>query len=1043
MKVVKSVLVASMLAAGISGFASASPAELIEIQPKDYVSTYLLDDTTRSEIRKNNLVLGFGEADYAFETPAASWWEFWVEKESAAPFDLIVDQRAIIHSSISSDVWASGGEGLKMLNLYLPAGKHRLQLRGRIHAIGKMRLKKAKDFTGMVRTELVGDCLAIRRNQGLSLKLLTGKGAEERQVKVTVTPAGSTEPVWEKEYDFPAGEGNDERLVELPSSKEGAFDVRFTDAGNRPVDRTIQYLVVDVENRPDLGREPQRELVQEIDCAKQEPDYASGATTSVGAYRESGTKGRIGFKLAADWFAYTLKLPSVQEPYLVEIEYPDDDERVALIALIDRYPNPYAPTLGYASGGVYSLSGETLREDFYFYPREKDTRLLIQNWRTGLKAAMGKVRVYRLSSPPAALDVPAAGRLFGGYQEENIRFTSYYGATPDGNGWDNYFKTACRFAMQQKFLGGNFWQQTIANYQETLWPNKTVFGYAPVEMPGMALQGPRCVKHPVPLDIVRLQLLVCEKFGMDYLGELHLSANQNSSQHLDKLFGGKGTITDNGPRKPWLAVSNTGECGNMSKAYWNPFYPGVQDWAASMVAELAARYKDSKAFKGVALRVMRGWCFPSWQTVRDLNWGYEDFTVELFEKETGTKVPVDPKAADRFTRRHEWLTKNAHDQWVAWRCAKIYAYHARLAKILTDARPDLKLYIADCADYCDAGVFAAANMKGKSWNDLTKEYGLDAALYKKNPAMALQSVVTYPSAAIPDPFRRKTPLDSADLRDVIWDARRLPAAAAQGENAIYFNADSFEGEMIDGKALGYGDYFEKTFHKPTIHGAGVVNPAGIHYLERFAESMAQGNVTLISDGSHGYDQQQPEYLRPFLREYRNLPAMGMKPVEVDADPVAVWQGVGSGKMFFYVVNRLDVPVEATLRFEGAAAPRRLSTDEELPLDGGAMKLKLAPYQLLAFEGGEDSARVVAVSASTPEPLKDELERQLAFAEGLLSGKSELTAAKQRLAEVRDAIGKGRLCSARHMLLSLDLVKAYEALHAYPPGLLHRKDGKSF
>ena len=54
--------------AGSPTRAAEVPKDVIDIQPKDFVSTYLLDEKTREEIRKKNFVYGFGEADYAFET---------------------------------------------------------------------------------------------------------------------------------------------------------------------------------------------------------------------------------------------------------------------------------------------------------------------------------------------------------------------------------------------------------------------------------------------------------------------------------------------------------------------------------------------------------------------------------------------------------------------------------------------------------------------------------------------------------------------------------------------------------------------------------------------------------------------------------------------------------------------------------------------------------------------------------------------------------------------------------------------------------------
>jgi len=232
-----------------------------------------------------------------------------------------------------------------------------------------------------------------------------------------------------------------------------------------------------------------------------------------------------------------------------------------------------------------------------------------------MRSAVARIRVFKLSSMPPALRFEAKGRSFGGYQEENIRFTSYYGSTPDGAGWSNFYKAAYRFGVHSKFLGANLWQQTIGNYQATLWPCRTIKGYGPETEGGACIGGPLSQKDPVTKDAVRLQLLLCEKFGMDYIGELHLPANWAFMLHMDKVFGGKGTVDDNGPQKPWLAVSKSGECVTESliKPYWNPFYPGVQDWTASVISEIANRYKDSPAFKGISIRLM-AWCFSGWQT---------------------------------------------------------------------------------------------------------------------------------------------------------------------------------------------------------------------------------------------------------------------------------------------------------------------------------------------------------------------------------------------------------------------------------------------
>jgi hypothetical protein len=392
---------------------------------------------------------------------------------------------------------------------------------------------------------------------------------------------------------------------------------------------------------------------------------------------------------------------------------------------------------------------------------------------------------------------------------------------------------------------------------------------------------------------------------------------------------------------------------------------------------------------------------------------------------------------------------NAYDKWVDWRCAKMYAYHARLAKILADARPDLKLYFTAYNPVYDRDYEQVNDWKAKGWKGLIKEAGIDTALYNKNPSMVLQGVADYPSSC----SRSETPLKAAVSRDQTFDTERSRAIAHDFPGgticAAHFDADSFEGEMVEGNAIGYGKDF-KDYNKTTIHGAGVINPAGIHSLERFAEAMAAGNMTAISDGSHGYDQQQPQYVRPFLAEYRSLPLLGMTPVETDADPVAAWQGGGDdGKMYFYVVNRLDQPVDATIRFEGAASPVRLSTKECAKTENGVLKLTLSPYEMRSFEGGPLGTKILEVSATPPWDTRATLLAQIAFADSLASAENaelsviqlspvELKKARQCISAANTALGKGRVWTARHILLSTDMTKLYEAFHAYPPQLFFKK-----
>ena len=126
------------------------------------------------------------------------------------------------------------------------------------------------------------------------------------------------------------------------------------------------------------------------------------------------------------------------------------------------------------------------------------------------------------------------------------------------------------------------------------------------------------------------------------------------------------------------------------------------------------------------------------------------------------------------------------------------------------------------------------------------------------------------------------------------------------------DAQSMEGEMIEYARLGMPRGLLQ--NKETIHGAGILNGAGRHALMRYACAMADGNITWMTDGSHGQPLGQPQFTREFFAENRALPEIGMTRLESSGDPVAVWYGGGDAARYFYVVNRTAWPVDVELHF---------------------------------------------------------------------------------------------------------------------------------
>ncbi len=1018
--------------------------EKIEVQAKNFISTEYLSHNRIEQIKKTGILTGDGEATYSFAIPKTGWYEFYVQA-TQWPTSIYLDGKFMIYTPFESGVWKTKEPGnFKVMNLYLTKGVHKMMF-SRLPFPGlpwmtKFSFVHSKNITGKVRLIFKKDYMVFKEGEKFPVTLIVGKSTHPETLILTITNVQSKTKIKEQLY-FPADTetGNYQTHFNLPTSKQGVFDIEITTVQGKPCDREYQYVVIDTQRKNQSPQQLTKKLIYIIDASKQEPDYSNGATkvitTPFGSYRQSGDIGREKGPQNADWFGYKLHLPGIQQPYLLKIKYPDDEERTCEIPISEKY-GADMPSLGYATGGIYPLSNKMDTMDFYFYPTQKDPRIAFYNWITGQTAAVSKIYVYRITSKFPILDTKNSNRLYGTYQEEPFRVVNWYGAMPTGNGWLNLLKPIERKCRLSAYSGINLWWPTIAVYQCMLWPGKTIPGY----QIGILPTGPFTLNQPFKQDFMRLMLLESEKYNIKFIGELYIPPNWILAKYLDKKFGGTGHLKNNGYQKPWLVVSNQGEVAPglsiTSSPYFNPVYPGVQKWAESVIRELANRYKNIPSFAGLSIRYMPGWVFGGWQGWPDINWGYDDYTINLFEKETGIKIPVSNTDPQRFQKRYDWLMKHAYKKWINWRCEKMYQYYTKLARILTNARPDLKLYILF---YPNVG----------NWIDNARECGINPKLYYKNSSIRILCNKTYPAGRI----LANNALSSAKYRDEYFNPLPIIDTSKPKDSGtigfVHFDAESAEGPLIETKKLGYKSNLDDGSN--LIYPAGVINPSGRNYLERFANAMADGNMVVINDGSHGYSLGQPEYLRQFMSEYHSLPDIGMNLLSGSGDPIALWYGKTGTKTYFYIVNRLYTDVNVSVSF--AQKPlllKRLSTDKNIDINGTTFTTKLPGYQMISYES---SQQPISIKTEVPKQILILTKNQITFVEKIFTmlkngadnipevlqlSPVEIIKDQKKLKEAKKEFAEGHLWETRNILMSKDMVKLYKAINAYPPSLFYKK-----
>ncbi|HEY9446101.1 MAG TPA: family 10 glycosylhydrolase, partial [Burkholderiales bacterium] len=703
--------------------------------------------------------------------------------------------------------------------------------------------------------------------------------------------------------------------LNIPCSAEGNFEFYFN-GGPEKIDNRdispISYEVIDTRQAPGAARELQRELVLEVDCAQTAPDYAAGDTQVVrrpaGVYRESGDNGWLDYQSARaklgepSWFAYTLKGLQKQQPYMVEIDYPDDAERTFAIAIRGADPLSYPVAGGVDSGGVYKLSQKMQTQTLLFWPRATDPRIVFMPARNGGRAVAAKIRVYRVQGKalPPLLSVSQPGRRYINWYEEGSNFLSMYGA-PGDNALGSRIALE-RWAQAVSYMGGNELWPTVVIYSFALYPS--VYN--------------KSFSRPWSHDLMRQLLLVAEKHRMKVVPELHPRADELAWPY----------VTAPEP-KPELLASRAGQNHKDLPPFYNPLHPGNQNWYVGMVGELVDRYRDSPALAGVSLRLMQ-WKNPALHNFHSLDWGYDDLTISMFEKETGIRIPVEASDPRRYNGRHRWLMMHARERWIEWRCAKIAALVTRIRDRVRRARPDLVVHIP-VFSMTEAGSTYNA---GTAW---MREAGFDPQrLAKIDGVMLVNAYYGY--------GRRSDAATNTLLHNHLTNPSVLQALSVPGKPSGFLpNANYFEATeaIVLPEKLGFPPTTRKTWM------GAVVNPSGRNYLERYALLLAQTDTPLLGDGGNTYTLGQPE-LREFLNEYRRLPAVPFTPRRDARDPVAVWELEREGEYWFYAVNKTASAVKLTLSFEGSGALTPVSGKAAVPVSGHKLDVSLQPFQLRAY-----------------------------------------------------------------------------------------------
>lgn len=983
------------------------------------------------------------KADFRLNIPVTGWYEVvYTNAKSGMRHDLLVDGKPAWYFRTTSAM----GDDAKAGNLWLSAGEHvlRVQRVGRtsfpVMMIGGISLRPAAGRPEASISANKTRVDVVRAGEQLEITVTGGGAVATYEVLSANLQDPRAKPAVVASVAFANSSQPETRNISIPCPTEGAFALSARILGGKDLLASefpiSEYAVVDVAQVPQGGGAATP--IQVLDCVAQTNQGAPIAagvflecngptrivTSPAGTYREShdssppeaAPMSRVDDPGSYSGFSYRFDLPQVQVPYLIDVEFPEDARRSVTISQnwIDETTGGFASNTlysakAYETGGMHPLGNVMCHHRTIVWAASKRLILGVLSQQAGQRAAVARITISRFAGdqvPTTRIETPG-GRVFCHWYEEvenwrylvNVAAAHPGGVVHDLVGLDRWVRI-CRY------FGLNGISASGAGYQSAFWRTTTLEGVMPTDY-----------------DQCRLAALICEKYGMRYTPEVFPGQWYMNLVTLPALA--------ERPEDVRSISSHGAERGPATNVCdLNPLHPVVQQAWIDGIGEMADKLRDCPAFAGVSVRADL-WLFRGDYSFPSLNWGYGDWTISRFTRDTGIAVPGDDGDPERFLQRYGFLTGPAmRETWITWRCAGILDYHLRLRdRIRGTTRPDLWFGVA--GDFrCDRCYQQPASIAIRA-----RECGFDLAGMRKAGGLVVIANGRYGFRNLGVGAQRSYDdfLDPENVGIGMTGVRAFAAYMNYHELATFWPAGKLGVVLPKGK-------------NPYYYCSAAI-ASGRNSLEKFAIVLAEQDSSFLRDGGNTDVYGDPEVWNPWFAEFRSLPALPFQAVEMARDPVAVWTrtladevpGMAPG-FYFYAVNREQYPLRCDLRLSGADSALRLGTGERI--SGTTLILDLAPYELRSFRAGP-GATLDSVTITVPPAVVTTVRNRLAFAQGLetaLAGSRRAdvseavrTAFSRQVEVAWQAVAQGHLWRARTALSMADAQVIYETLGAMPEG----------
>jgi hypothetical protein len=629
------------------------------------------------------------------------------------------------------------------------------------------------------------------------------------------------------------------------------------------------------------------------------------------------------------WEGLVIAGVDVGMPHLVEIEYPQDQDAVFGVSVLETDDRGARVQCRHAGGfeavrPAAAAGGGLGRHSFVFWPATKNPVVLITNASTVSRAMFGKVRVFsgptrvpamRVAGPPAAA---VAGRGVHAFVP-----------TPDGlacgaagsvaaerahlvDEWPALVRGARRSAEWLAAQGAGGAMVGVYAQGGAIWPSAHTLGVRRW-LAGDGDGGK---------DMLGMLCRVYAGAGLALVPAVSFDAPLPA---LESLVAAEADATG------ILLVGRDGRprrlSGPAAPQHYNILDQRVQQAVLNLVAELVGRVESAPSVTGVGILLSH----DGWLHLPGVAWGLDDTTFGRFAAATGAVPPTE--GGDRFARRATLVEGPRREEWLAWRAREIAAFYARLADVVGGAARKRSLYLTPTTLFARgelAARFRPSLMEAAGDDDLWREIGIDpAAITAAGNAVLLSPHVH----AADDGLVDRGTVDNANRS--LGLARGAAVAARRGVVAVEIPTTLAIRDMVP-----HGPFGSAAAEAPVAAHAVRSGPAQTRAL---AEAFVAADAEAIFDMSLLYAQPTLETVMA-RRAFAALPAQRLGLVDPLPAPLVVRSATGAAGSHVVLVNAADVPLRASLVPSGRPAIVVDAADGgSLAGEGAAVDVALGPW----------------------------------------------------------------------------------------------------